>query len=120
MDGKSSDEKRTQLQNHVNETNAERDKLNEELKAFREKMEKEKDDLEKENAALEKRIKEFEKDHSDLEEAMRRRQAEQGKNLFNLRKEMMKHLGCMNEWKVFLDQQVSFRTTEPNQLLFRE
>lgn len=61
MDGKSSDEKRTQLQNHVNETNSERDKLAEELKTFREKMEMDKENLEKENAALERRIKEFEK-----------------------------------------------------------
>lgn len=129
MDGKSSEEKRNQLQNHVNETNNEREKLKEELKAFREKIEKEKEDLEKENAALEKRIREFEKvghprsapsplclvhpsysfqEHSDLEEAMRKRQAEQGHNIFQLRKEMMKHLACMNEWKIFLDQQVSY------------
>eukprot|EP01127_Copromyxa_protea_P005746 TRINITY_DN15608_c0_g1_i1.p1 TRINITY_DN15608_c0_g1~~TRINITY_DN15608_c0_g1_i1.p1 ORF type:complete len:536 (-),score=205.38 TRINITY_DN15608_c0_g1_i1:54-1640(-) len=105
MDGKSSEEKRTQLQNAVNETNNEREKLTEELKAFREKIEREKEELEKENAALEKRIRDFEKDHSALEEAMRKRQAEQGQNVFNLRKEVMKHLGCMDEWKIFLDQQ---------------
>eukprot|EP01126_Amoeba_proteus_P037867 TRINITY_DN3923_c0_g1_i8.p1 TRINITY_DN3923_c0_g1~~TRINITY_DN3923_c0_g1_i8.p1 ORF type:complete len:116 (-),score=34.33 TRINITY_DN3923_c0_g1_i8:83-430(-) len=36
---------------------------------------------------------------------MKRQQAEQGKSIFQLRKEMLRHISCMNEWKIFLDQQ---------------
>eukprot|EP01126_Amoeba_proteus_P037868 TRINITY_DN3923_c0_g2_i1.p2 TRINITY_DN3923_c0_g2~~TRINITY_DN3923_c0_g2_i1.p2 ORF type:complete len:238 (+),score=81.88 TRINITY_DN3923_c0_g2_i1:1334-2047(+) len=105
MDGKSSEEKKGQLQNHIQETNSEREKISEELKLFKDKLEKEKEDLDKQNKDLENRIKNFEREHKSLEEAMKRQQAEQGKSIFQLRKEMLRHISCMNEWKIFLDQQ---------------
>jgi len=104
MGGESGEDKQKMLKQSIADVNAERDRLLEELNAFKAQIQKEKDELDAKNKALQKSIAGLNKDREALEETFRKRQANEYKNLANLRKDMHEHRKDMNSCKVFLNQ----------------
>jgi len=105
MGGQGSADKVKMMEQNIADVDKEREKLEEELAAFKAQLEKEKAELDEKNKALQKNIAGYNKDREGLEAQFQKNQQDRGKKIFHLRKAMLHHLNNMNEWKVFLNQQ---------------
>eukprot|EP01126_Amoeba_proteus_P067446 TRINITY_DN9968_c0_g1_i3.p1 TRINITY_DN9968_c0_g1~~TRINITY_DN9968_c0_g1_i3.p1 ORF type:complete len:418 (-),score=128.96 TRINITY_DN9968_c0_g1_i3:93-1346(-) len=100
----SSSERQTAIRNQIQDTFGEREKFRSELQKLKEELEKENMEMRLRNSKLKNQIEKEKKLRDQLEMQLMRSQEEQGRQINDLKKLLLKHVHDMHNWKIFLEQ----------------